>query len=109
MKKGDKPLILYVLTLLIVATVFVLLVVGIKLTNDDLVKAKLDFESRYNTEKAREDKLTADYQTNSAEDRIVGIAINELNMKRRLEPALKFRYSKDRVDEVNRLLKEKYD
>lgn len=109
MKKGNKPLIVYLLIMLMIATVFVLLTVGFKLKTEELSRVKLETENRLKTEQGKEINLTADYQTYSSEERIVKIATTELGMIRRTEPAIKLIFSKEKSEEVNRLLKQKYD
>jgi hypothetical protein len=109
MKKGNKPIIVYLLIMMIIATVFVLLVVGFKLKTEELSRIKFETENKLKTEHGRSINLTADYQTFSSEDFIVNTANNELGMIRRKEPALKLIYSKKKFEEVNRLLIYKYD
>lgn len=95
--------------MLMIATVFVLLTVGFKLKTEELSRVKLETENRLKTEQGKEINLTADYQTYSSEERIVKIATTELGMIRRTEPAIKLIFSKEKSEEVNRLLKQKYD
>lgn len=109
MKKGSKPIIVYLLIMIMISTVFVLLNVGFKLKTEELSKIKFETENKLKTEQGKEINFTADYQTYSSEERVVWIATNELGMIRRTEPALTLIYSKEKLEEVNRLLKQKYD
>lgn len=109
MKKGNKPIIVYLLIMLIIAAVFVLLNVGFKLKNEELTRIRFETENRLKTEQGKKINLTAEYQTYSSEQRIVIIANSDLGMVRRIEPVEKIIYSKEKLDEINRALKQKYD
>jgi len=109
MKKGNKPTIVYLLIILMIATVFVLLMVGLKLKTDELSRIKFETENKLKTEQGKHINLTAEYQTYSSEERVVRIASTEFGMIRRTEPVLKLIYPKEKFEEVNRLLKLKYD
>lgn len=109
MKKGNKPVIVYSLIMLMISTVFVLLVVGFKLKTEELTRVKFETENRLKTEQGKQINLTAEYQTYQSEERIVRIAVSELGMIRRTEQTEKIFYSKEKFEEVNRLLKQKYD
>lgn len=109
MKKGSKPIIVYFLIMIVFSAVFVLLVVGFKLKTEELARIKFETQNKLKTEQGKEINLIADYQTYSAEERIVRIAGSELGMIRRTEPALKLIYSKEKFEEVNTYLTRKYD
>lgn len=109
MKKGNKPIIAYLLIILTILTVFLLLMVGFKLKTENLSRIKFETENKLKTEQGKEINLTAEYQTYSSEERIVRIAGSELGMIRRTEPAESIIYSKEKLKEVDRLLKLKYD
>lgn len=109
MKKGNKPIIIYLLIIIMISTVFVLLMVGFKLKTEELSRTRFETENRLKTEKGNQINLIADYQTYVSEDRIVRIAINDLGLVRRTEPVEKLFYSKNKLEVVNRLLKLKYD
>lgn len=109
MKKGNKPIIAYLLLMIIISTVFVLLMVGFKLKTEELSRIKFETESKLKTEEGRKINLTAEYQTFVSEERIVKIAISELGMIRRTEKADRLIFSKNKLEEVNRVLKLKYD
>lgn len=109
MKKGNKPIIVYLLIMLMISTVFVLLNVGFKLKTEELSRIKFETENQLKTELGNEINLTADYQHYSSEERIVTIAGSELGMIRRTEPVEKIIYSTEKFEEVNSLLKQKYD
>lgn len=109
MKKGSKPIIVYLLIMIVISAVFVLLVVGFKLKTEELARIKFETQNKLKTEQGKEINLIADYQTYSSEERIVRIAASELGMIRRTEPALKLIYSKEKFEEVNSFLNQKYD
>lgn len=95
--------------MIMISTVFVLLMVGFKLKTEELSRIRFEMENRLKTEKGKQINLIAEYQTYVSEERIVRIANNELGLVRRTEPADKLFYSKNKLEEVNRLLKLKYD
>lgn len=109
MKKGNKPIIAYVLIMLMISTVFVLLAVGFKLKTEELSRIKFETENRLKTEQGRSINLMATFQTYSSEEYVTRIAINELGMIRRTEPVIELIYSNEKLEEVNRFLIQKYD
>jgi hypothetical protein len=95
--------------MIMISTVFVLLMVGFKLKTEELSRIRFEMENRLKTEKGKQINLIAEYQTYVSEERIVRIANNELGLVRRTEPADMLFYSKNKFEEVNLLLKLKYD
>ena len=109
MKKSSKPTIFLLLTLLLIVTVFSLISVGVKLKLEQFLLQKDKTEKIHKTESQRKIKLTAEYQTVTAEERIVAVAKSELNLIRNIESPFIIKYDKARVEEINEVLKEKYE
>ena len=109
MKKSAKPLIVVVMILLLVITAFVLVGIGLKLKYEESVRAKVELQKILKSERTKKVNLVANYQMVSAEDVIIRSAKNDLGMIMNSEPGIKITVSKDKIEEVSQLLKEKYD
>lgn len=109
MKKSSKPAIFLVITLLLIVTVFALFSIGIKLKYEQFLLQKDKAEKVFKSESQRKIKLTAEYQTVTTEERIVAVAKSELGLIRNIEPAFIIKYDNNIVEEINEILKEKYD
>ena len=109
MKKSSKPTIFLLITLLLIVTVFALATIGLKLKYEQFLLQKDKAEKTYKTESQRKIKLTAEYQTVTAEERIVAVAKSELGLIRNIEPAFIIKYDRDKLEEITRTLKEKYE
>ncbi|MCK7520177.1 MAG: hypothetical protein MZV64_22020 [Ignavibacteriales bacterium] len=73
-EKSSKPTIFLIITLLLIVTVFALASVGLKLKYEQFLLQKDKAEKIYKSESQRKIKLTAEYQTVTAEERIVAVA-----------------------------------
>ena len=109
MKKSSKPTIYLLLTLLLIITLLALINVGVKLKLEQYLLQKDKAEKIHKAESQRKIKLTAEYQTVTAEERIIAVAKSELNLIRNIESPLIIKYDKARVEEINEVLKEKYE
>ena len=109
MKKSSKPIIFLLLTLLLIVTAFALVSVGIKLKYEQLLLQKDKAEKTYKVEDQKRIKLTAEYQTVTAEERIVDVATSELGLIRNIESPFIIKYNNDRVDALSETIKEKYE
>ena len=109
MKKSSKPTIYLLLTLLLIVTVFVLVSIGVKLKYEQFLLQKDKTEKVYKAESQRKIKLTAEYQTVTAEERIVAVAKSELGLIRNIESPFIIKYDKAKIEEINEVLKEKYE
>ncbi len=109
MKRSSKPTIFLLITLLLIVTVFALATIGLKLKYEQFLLQKDKAEKTYKTESQRKIKLTAEYQTVTAEERIVAVAKSELGLIRNIEPAFIIKYDRDKLEEITRTLKEKYE
>jgi hypothetical protein len=108
MKKSSKPTIFLLITLLLIVTAFALVSIGLKLKYEQFLLQKDKEEKTYKEESQRKIKLTAEYQTVTAEERIVS-ASTELGLIRNVEPAFIIKYDSNKVEEINEILKEKYE
>ena len=109
MKKSSKPTIFLLITLLLIVTVFALVSIGLKLKYEQFVLQKDKAEKTYKAESQIKIKLTAEYQTVTAEERIVSVAKSDLGLIRNIEPAFIIKYDNNKVEELNETLKEKYE
>jgi cell division protein FtsL len=109
MKKSAKPTIFLLITLLLIVTVFVLVSIGLKLKYEQFVLQKDKAEKTYKAESQRKIKLTAEYQTVTAEERIVSIAETQLGLIRNIEPAFVIKYNNQKLEDLNEILEEKYE
>ncbi len=107
MNKSAKPTILLILLLLLIITVFVLLGVGVKLKNEQALLQKDSLLKQLKTQTQDKIKLTAEYQTVTAEDRITKIASSELGLIKDLEAPVIIKYNKSKVEEIEEKLKRK--
>jgi hypothetical protein len=89
--------------------VFALASVGLKLKYEQFLLQKDKAEKTFNAERQRKIKLTAEHQTVTAEERIVAVAKSDLGLIRNIEPAFIIKYDKNKIEEINEILKEKYE
>ena len=109
MKKSSKPIIFMLLTLLLIATVFALVSVGIKLKYEQFLLQKDKAEKIYKSESEKKIKLTAEYQTVTSEERIVAVAKSELGLIRNIESPFIIKYDKDKIERLIETIKAKYE
>ena len=109
MKKSAKPLIVIVMFLLLVITTLVLVTIGLRLKYEESVRTKVELQKILKSERTKKVNLVANYQMVAAEDIITSSAKNDLGMVQNSEPGIKITVSKDKIEELSKLLKEKYD
>jgi cell division protein FtsL len=109
MKKGSKPFIFFVLFLLITYSLLVLGYVWVKLECDLLAKEKLDNQKLLDSKRNTQLNLIAEIQNLSSEERIIELAQSDLGMIKRNSPKIILKINKDKVEEINESLKEKYE
>jgi cell division protein FtsL len=109
MNKSAKPTIFLLFLMLVIITAFALVSVGIKLKYEQALLQQDVAEKQLKSETQRKIKLTAEYQTVTAEERIMRIASTELGMIRDLEAPVIIKYDNKKVEEINEELKRKYE
>jgi cell division protein FtsL len=109
MKKSAKPLIIYSLLVFVFLSVFLLAYIGLKIRCDQLNKEIVSQEEQIASKKNRQMYLTARLQFYTSEERIINIAQNELGMIRRESPRLVLEVSKDKINMIEKKLREKYE
>ncbi|HMN17526.1 MAG TPA: hypothetical protein PKD03_07910 [Ignavibacteriaceae bacterium] len=109
MKKSSKPTLLLVLSLLLIVTVFALLNVGIKLKYEQKLLLKDKAEKTIKAENQKRIKLTAEYQTVTAEERIVNTAKSELGMIRNAGNTVIINVDRKKLEENQETLAQKYE
>ena len=80
MKKSSKPLIIIVASLLVLITIIILAVQGLRLKYEELQRELAQLENQVKTEKFQSVGLKANYQMLTAEDIIKKYAIFELGL-----------------------------
>lgn len=109
MKKSSKPMLFLILILLLIVTVFALVSVGIKLKYEQKVLLKDKAEKMLKAENQKKIKLTAEYQTFIAEERIVNVAKSELGMIRNVEMPVVIKFNNQKLEDNIELLNKKYE
>jgi len=109
MKKSAKPVIVFLLFILVVLAAVVLGYVGVKLECEQLTKQKVLSQEELIAVNNKKTNLTAEVQYLSSEERIVSIANNELGLIKRTESRLTLTLDKSKVEELDNYLKEKYE
>jgi cell division protein FtsL len=109
MKKSAKPFIVKILLLLVVSAVMILLNVGLRFKNEDLIRRIVQQGKKLNEESTKKVNLIAEFQAFSSEERIVSIAENKLEMKRRTQPKITVKVDKKLIDKINKELESKYE
>ncbi|GIK20876.1 MAG: hypothetical protein HND40_09820 [Ignavibacteriota bacterium] len=109
MKKSSKPTLLLVLSLLLIVTVFALLNVGVKLKYEQKLLLKDKAEKTIKAENQKRIKLTAEYQTVTAEERIVNTAKSELGMIRNAGNTVIINVDRKKLEENQETLAQKYE
>lgn len=109
MSKSAKPLIFYVLFLLIIVTVFFIAVVIVKISYEETIRSKEEAERRLKSENQKLVSLQAEYQNVTAEDKIRFVASTQLGMIKRIETAIVIKVSKDYIKELEQDIKLKYE
>lgn len=95
--------------MLLLITAFVLIGVGLRLKYEEAVRTKVELQKILKSERTKKVNLVANYQMVAAEDVIIRSAKNDLGMVKNSEPGIKITVSKDKIEELSQLLKEKYD
>jgi len=80
MKKSSKPLIIVIASLLVLSTIIILVVQGLRLKYEGLQRERAQLESRIKSEKTQSVSLKANYQMLTEEDVIKRYAFNELGL-----------------------------
>lgn len=109
MNKSSKPTIILLFLLLLIITAFALVSVSVKLKYEQTILQKDTTEKQLKAETQRKIKLTAEYQTVTAEERIFKIASTELGLIRDIEAPVIIKYDLLKVENINEELKRKYD
>jgi len=109
MKKSAKPVIVFLLFVIVVLAAVVLGYVGVKLECEQLTKQKVLSQEKLIAVNNKKTNLTAEVQYLSSEERIVAVAQTELGMIKRTESRLILTLDKSEVDDLDNLLNEKYE
>ncbi|AFH49916.1 Hypothetical protein IALB_2213 [Ignavibacterium album JCM 16511] len=109
MSKSAKPLIFYVLFLIVIVTIFFIAVVVVKISYEETIRSKEEAERRLKTENQKQVSLQAEYQDVTAEDKIRFSASSQLGMIKRIEPSIVIKVPKEKIEEFENELNLKYE
>lgn len=109
MSKSAKPLIFYVLFLLVIVTIFFIAVVIVKISYEETIRSKEEVERRLKAENQKLVSLQAEYQDVITEDKIRFIASSQLGMIKRIEPSILIKVSREKTEELENEIKFKYE
>lgn len=109
MKHSVKPFIGYSLLIIILFALIVLGYVSIKIKNDDLIRNREEIITKTNILENEKIALIARYQELTTETRITEIAITELKLIKNLEPIQYVEVNKTKTENINSILKRKYE
>ena len=109
MKKSAKPTILFVLFVFVAYTFIILLYVGVRLEYEKLTKEKVLAQQRLSDVKNWKINLLVQDQALSSEERIVGIAQDELGMVRDTVQPIILNVSKEKIEKISKTIDKKYE
>jgi len=109
MKKSSKPTLFLILTLLLITAAFVLVSIGFKLKYEQYLLQKDKAEKIFKEGSQKKIKLTAEYQTVTAEERIVFVAKSELGLIRNVEVPLIIKIDNEKILNLEETLNLKYE
>ena len=109
MKKGSKSNIVSALFLLIVFALLGLGYVSVKLKCEAMIKEKFLLGEKLKAINNQNTALLGQRQDLTSEERIVKIAKNELGMQLNTKPQMTVKVSKEKIDRIDKILKEKYE
>ena len=109
MKKGSKSNIVSALFLLVVFALLGLGYVSVKLKCEAMIKEKFLLGEKLKAINNQNTALLGQRQDLTSEERIVEIAKSELGMKLNTKPQITVKVSKEKIDRIDKILKEKYE
>ncbi len=109
MKQSIKPLIIFYLSIFVLFSFLILVYIGVKLECEKLVRENVETQKDLTDIKNLKINLTAEDQALSSEERIVGIAQNELGMVKRTEQPLELSVSKSEIEKISTEIQKKYE
>jgi cell division protein FtsL len=109
MSKSAKPLVFYILFLLVIVTVFFIAVVITKISYDESVKTKDETLRMLKIQNQKLVSLQAEYQDVTTEEKIRSVAVSQLGMIKRIEPSIVLTVEKEKINELQEELKLKYE
>jgi cell division protein FtsL len=109
MKKGSKSNIGFTLFLFVVFTLLGLGYVSVKLKCEAMVKERYLLSEKLKAIGNQNTALLGSRQDLSSEERIIDIAKNELGMVPITEQQIILNVSKEKIEEINKILQKKYE
>ncbi len=109
MKRSSKPFIIKIIFLLVVVTSMVLVSIGLRFKYEELMREKSELNKMLKEERTKTVNLSAEYQANSSEEKIISVAENKLGMIRRTQPKITINVNKNLIKKVNEKIKSKHE
>ena len=109
MNKGSKNKIVSTLFLLVVFTLLGLGYVSVKLKCEAMIKEKFLLGEKLKAITNQNTALLGKRQDLTSEERIIEIAKTELGMELNTQPQMTLKVSKEKIDKIDKALKEKYE
>ncbi len=108
MSKSAKPLIFYILFLLVIVTIFFLAVVIVKISYEEAIRTKEEAERMLKNENQKLVSLQAELQNAASEENIKYSAF-QLGMIKRIESVIVLNVSKEKIQELEQQFELKYE
>ena len=109
MNKGSKNKIVSTLFLLVVFTLLGLGYVSVKLKCEAMIKEKFLLSEKLKAISNQNTALLGKRQDMTSEERVVEIAKNELGMELNTQPQMILEVNKEKIEKIEKVLKEKYE
>lgn len=109
MNKSAKPLIFYILFLLVIVTIFFIAVVIVKISYEENIRSKEEAVRNLKNESQKKVSLQAEYQNVTTEENIRFIASTQLGMIKRIESTIVLKVPKEKIEEFEQEIKSKYE
>ena len=109
MKSSSKPIIFFNLSVFLMVALLILAYIGFKLECEKLVREKYETSNSLTDIRNQRTNLVAEDQSLSSEERIVGIAQNDLGMVKRTNSAITLNVSKAEIEKITAQIQKKYE
>jgi hypothetical protein len=109
MKKSSKPILFYLLVLLLTIVSFFISITMLKISYEQMLMKKDKAEKELIFAVQEQKKLNVIYQDLTSEDYIIPYAKKNLNMIRNLNESLTIKISKTQINELKEHINRKYE
>lgn len=108
-KNKKSPTIFVSIFIAVVIAAIIIMYVGLKLEIERLTKQKILLEESLNAKKSRTTMLLVEIQKLEAAERIIPLAESRLNMIKFTEPNIIIEIDPEEVNQITRLINNKYE